>query len=122
MHLKSRLEIAADHAAFAGHFPTFPILPGAALLDEALAAIASTRGIDLTQWRIASAKFHEAVRPGDELSLEHDAAANGALRFTIRSAKRLVASGTLVQALPEAIAVPAANSVPADGTAWRSKS
>ncbi len=30
------LEISADHPAFAGHFPNFPVLPGAVLLDEAL--------------------------------------------------------------------------------------
>jgi len=32
----SALPIAEDHAAFAGHFPGFPILPGAALLDVVL--------------------------------------------------------------------------------------
>ena len=29
----------ADHPSFAGHFPKFPVLPGAVLLDEALQAI-----------------------------------------------------------------------------------
>ena len=49
----SELHIAADHPAFPGHFPSFPILPGAALLDEALRDIARARGITLTQWRVA---------------------------------------------------------------------
>jgi len=35
----SRIEVAPDHPAFAGHFPKFPVLPGAALLDEALQLI-----------------------------------------------------------------------------------
>jgi 3-hydroxymyristoyl/3-hydroxydecanoyl-(acyl carrier protein) dehydratase len=109
MSLKSRLGIAGDHASFAGHFPTFPILPGAVLLDEALRTIANTRGIDLTQWRIASAKFLQAVRPGDELCLEHDTPANGSIRFTISAADRLVASGTLL------------NSAVDDRGAWREK-
>ncbi len=112
--MQSRLEIAEDHASFAGHFPRFPILPGAVLLDEALAVIAHERGIDLTHWRIASAKFLDVVRPGDELCLQHDAAADGSIRFTIRAASRTVASGTLSHSAPEAAI--------ADGRAWRPKS
>jgi 3-hydroxymyristoyl/3-hydroxydecanoyl-(acyl carrier protein) dehydratase len=108
MNMLCRLEIARNHASFAGHFPRFPILPGAVLLDEALAVIARDRGIDLIHWRIASAKFLDVVRPGDELSLEHDAPANGSIRFTIRVADRAVASGVL-------------STAPEDGSAWRPK-
>jgi 3-hydroxymyristoyl/3-hydroxydecanoyl-(acyl carrier protein) dehydratase len=96
------LEISRDHPAFAGHFPRFPVLPGAVLLDEALQAIERERGIDLTQWQIASAKFQEAVRPGDALHLEHDAAGSDLIRFTIRAANRTVASGSLSRAEPRA--------------------
>jgi 3-hydroxyacyl-[acyl-carrier-protein] dehydratase len=108
MNMLCRLQIARDHASFAGHFPGFPILPGAVLLDEALAVIARDRGIDLLDWRIASAKFLDVVRPGDELLLEHDTAANGSIRFTIRVADRAVASGVL-------------SAAPEDGSAWRSR-
>ena len=52
--------------------PGFPVLPGAVLLDEVLPVIERQRGIDLTQWQIASAKFLEPVRPGDALRLEHE--------------------------------------------------
>lgn len=89
------LEIPADHPSFAGHFPTFPVLPGAVLLDEALRRIAHELGLDLTQWCIASAKFLGAVRPGDALHLEYDAPTNGSIRFTVRVAKRSVVNGTL---------------------------
>jgi len=65
--LHSRLDVARDHPAFAGHFPKFPVLPGAALLDEALQLIERERGIDLTQWLVASVKFLDVVRPGDAL-------------------------------------------------------
>ena len=84
-----------DHPAFAGHFPKFPVLPGAVLLDEALQVIQRDRGIDLTQWQITSAKFLDAVRPGDLLDLEHEAANNSLIRFSIRVAARCVASGSL---------------------------
>jgi 3-hydroxyacyl-[acyl-carrier-protein] dehydratase len=93
--LHSRLEVARDHPAFAGHFPKFPVLPGAALLDEALQLIQRERGIDLTQWQVASVKYLDVVRPGDVLGLEHDIPKNGLIRFVIRCADRTVASGSL---------------------------
>lgn len=89
------LHIAADHPSYAGHFPGFPVLPGAVLLDETLRAIASARGIDLAAWQISSAKFLDGVRPGDSLVLEHDAPAAGAIRFAIHAGKRKVVGGTL---------------------------
>ena len=93
----SLIEIPEDHPAFAGHFPKFPVLPGAVLLDEALQAIESSRGIDLRDWRIAFVKFMDAVRPGDALRLEHAAPHSGVIRFTIHAASRLVASGSLAR-------------------------
>ena len=96
--LHSLIEVPEDHPAFAGHFPRFPVLPGAVLLDEVLQAIESQRGIDLTQWRIASAKFLGLVRPGDALHLEHEVSKGGSIRFTLSAANRKVASGCLSHA------------------------
>src|ERR1700694_46736 len=84
----SPIEIPEDHPAFAGHFPKYPVLPGAVLLDEALQAIESARGIDLRDWRIASVKFMDAVRPAPH---------GGVIRSTIHAAARLVASGSLAR-------------------------
>jgi 3-hydroxyacyl-[acyl-carrier-protein] dehydratase len=95
MKMQSTLTVAADHPSFSGHFPTFPVLPGAVLLDEMLHAIEAARGIDLKAWHIASAKFQGAVRPRDRLVLEHEAATPGLIHFTIRVDDRKVASGTL---------------------------
>jgi 3-hydroxymyristoyl/3-hydroxydecanoyl-(acyl carrier protein) dehydratase len=97
--MRGVLEIAADHPAYAGHFPAFPVLPGAVLLDVALAAIQQARGIDLTAWQLASAKFLAVVRPGDALSLEHETPGAGTIRFTIRNHEhdRTVATGTLLR-------------------------
>src|ERR1700677_870497 len=95
--MHSPIDVPQDHPSFAGHFPKFPVLPGAVLLDEALQIIQRQRGIDLTQWHVASVKFLDLVRPGDALRLEHSVAANsGSIRFTIRVADRTVASGNLV--------------------------
>jgi 3-hydroxyacyl-[acyl-carrier-protein] dehydratase len=95
MNLSKTIQLAADHPAYAGHFPNFPVLPGAVLLDEVLQVIAAERGIDLNGWQIASAKFLEAVRPGDALRIEFDAAAAGAIRFSVFATERKVIGGVL---------------------------
>jgi 3-hydroxyacyl-[acyl-carrier-protein] dehydratase len=90
----STLTVSTQHPAFDGHFPGAPLLPGVVLLDEMLRAVEDAgRG---GGWSIATAKFLQPVRPGETLTFEHEPVTNGALRFTIRSAGRPVATGTLV--------------------------
>lgn len=89
------IRVAADHPAFAGHFPGMPILPGAVLLDAALHLIEADLHLDLTQWQLASAKFLEAVRPGDDITVEHGGADADAVRFAVRIADRSALVGTL---------------------------
>jgi 3-hydroxyacyl-[acyl-carrier-protein] dehydratase len=95
MKMQSTLTIAADHPAFCGHFPAFPVFPGAALLDEMLGILESAHGIDLKSWHISSVKFLDAVRPRDSLLFEHEAPTAGLIRFTISVADRKIASGSL---------------------------
>jgi 3-hydroxymyristoyl/3-hydroxydecanoyl-(acyl carrier protein) dehydratase len=95
--LRRQLPIAPDHAAYPGHFPGFPLLPGAVLLDEALCEIGRARQVDLREWRLGSVKFLGLVRPGDPLWLEHSAH-DGTIRFAITGAGRAVASGVLSRA------------------------
>ena len=92
------LQLADDHPAFAGHFPGLPILPGAVLLDQTLAAIARARDLDLLEWQVASVKFLEIVRPGEPLRVEHESADDVTVGFTVRSGDRLIASGILTAA------------------------
>jgi 3-hydroxymyristoyl/3-hydroxydecanoyl-(acyl carrier protein) dehydratase len=87
------LTIAADHPAFAGHFPGCPILPGVVLLDEALQAARAAGALPAGAFRIASAKFLRPVLPGSSLVIHHRRAAGGAIEFDIVSAGERVATG-----------------------------
>ena len=94
--MESALPVAADHPAYAGHFPGRPILPGVVLLGEALDAVARATGRAVGHWSVASAKFLRPVEPGTQLTLVHEVDDAGAVRFEIRGGGRVVASGNLV--------------------------
>ena len=93
--MESALRIAADHPAYAGHFPGRPILPGVALLAEVMHAVSQSTGRGADGWNLAGAKFLQPVTPGMPLTLVQTAADGGAVRFEVRSASGIVASGTL---------------------------
>ncbi|MBM2768786.1 AMP-binding protein [Burkholderia anthina] len=87
--------IPADHPALPGHFPGHPIVPGVVLLDHAIAALGASLNRPLHTWRLASAKFLSPVAPGEPVDLAFEAAAGGAIRFTLRVGPRDVATGML---------------------------
>ncbi|WP_316157059.1 AMP-binding protein [Cupriavidus sp. BIC8F] len=91
--------IDADHPAIAGHFPGHPIVPGVVLLDHAVLALGAALGRRLAVTQAGAIKFLSPVTPGERVEILHhaDAAADGgeSIRFTLRSAGRDVASGTL---------------------------
>ncbi|WP_426396885.1 AMP-binding protein [Ralstonia sp. R-29] len=91
--------IPADHPALPGHFPGHPIVPGVVLLDHALQHIGAAQGRSLDACKISSAKFLSPAAPGEPLDVAFDTTASGAIRFTIRTGERDVASGVL--AAPE---------------------
>ena len=88
------LALPADHPAYEGHFPGAPVLPGAVLLDAVIGALEMRLG-PARPWRVTVVKFLGAVRPGEPLELEHEALANGAIRFRVISGARTVATGML---------------------------
>lgn len=96
MESKSTLVFAADHPAFAGHFPGAPIVPGVLLLDAAMHALAAQSGQAITD--IASAKFLQPVRPGEALGLECRLSGTGRAGFDISNAGQRVATGQLTLA------------------------
>ncbi|MGV3740832.1 MAG: 3-hydroxyacyl-ACP dehydratase FabZ family protein [Burkholderiaceae bacterium] len=76
--------IAADHPAYAGHFPGMPITPGVVLLDEAMHRIAQSEKFALRQCKISNAKFLKPVLPGARLVLHYESRPNGSINFEIK--------------------------------------
>jgi len=94
--MESALNLAADHPAYAGHFPGHPILPGVVLVAEALAAIAQSSGRAVDAWTLAGVKFLQPVTPGTALTLVQSPGEGGAVRFEVRAGERVVATGHVV--------------------------
>lgn len=88
------LPIAADHPAFAGHFPGQPVVPAVVLLDETLQALATQRALQ-GRWQIVSAKFHSMVLPGETVLLTHQQQSPGHFSFALHVQQRLIARGQL---------------------------
>jgi len=98
--VETALTLARDHPAYAGHFPGRPILPGVVILAEVLAAIEAATSLPPERWEIANAKFLEPVLPGSPLTLRHEATDSGGVRFEVRSAGTVIASGMLARRDP----------------------
>ena len=92
------LKIEAEHPSYAGHFPGAPILPGVVLLDAALHRLEQLHRIDPAHCEIPAFKFSSPVRPGDALTLDLIASADGATRITLHSGPRGVANGLVLAA------------------------
>ena len=75
------LRLSAEHPSLAGHFPGRPIVPGAVLLDEILAAIERSQGLGPVAWTVKWVKFMRPVLPGNELALEMTMTPVGEIRF-----------------------------------------
>ncbi|MEO6024526.1 MAG: hypothetical protein ABIP64_15710 [Burkholderiales bacterium] len=89
--------IPVDHPSVAGHFPGNPIIPGAVLLSEVVAAwhdIGNTQGVVT----LRTAKFLSPTRPGDRVAIEFDGSPTGSVKFTCSVGTTVVASGTLSSA------------------------
>ena len=89
-----------DHPTGAGHFPGNPIIPGAVLLAEVIRAIEITRGVDLLQCQIKSAKFSFPTRPGDHLIIEFSEVTEHEIKFQCTVQEKIVLTGAIKCAAP----------------------
>ncbi|BAL24094.1 3-hydroxyacyl-ACP dehydratase FabZ family protein [Azoarcus sp. KH32C] len=92
---ETSVTVAADHPAFAGHFPGRPILPGVVLLGWAAKALGDVLGRTVPPCDIASAKFLRPVAPGTRLVIRLTQQPSGAWRFDIVDGSDAVATGSL---------------------------
>lgn len=98
MQGETSLSFAADHPAFAGHFPGRPIVPGVLLLDAAIHAIVQARdgaAGDAAACQVNLAKFLSPVAPDESLTLSWSTTGKGQVRFDIAGNGRQVATGVL---------------------------
>jgi len=95
MWQSAELRFALDHPSAAGHFPANPIIPGALMLDEIVAAIAGAARPDRVL--IRAAKFLAPVHPGENVSLRWQKLGGGTIKFECRLTGRddLTMTGTL---------------------------
>lgn len=94
--------VPVDHPAFAGHFPTRPIVPGVVLLDQAILCAARLSGaaIPTAGWQVAQAKFFVPVGPGAVLRFALQTTARGGIGFRVDCEGQEVASGNLLPPTP----------------------
>ncbi|MBB1075410.1 hypothetical protein HUU62_13425 [Rhodoferax sp. 4810] len=82
--------IPVHHPSFAGHFPHYPIVPGALLLE----LIGMAWGQPMTA--VPRVKFLQPVLPGDELMIQFTAGATQtAVQFICQRGAVLVCTGLL---------------------------
>jgi 3-hydroxymyristoyl/3-hydroxydecanoyl-(acyl carrier protein) dehydratase len=89
------LHIAADHPAFAGHFPDRPLVPGVLLLAHVLEAVLADPVLAAAVGpapRLAVAKFLAPVGPGVALAVRFETTPT-ALRFEVEAGGRGVGAG-----------------------------
>ena len=95
MRFEARGAIAASHPALAGHFPGDPIVPGALILSEVLAAARDAMGVHFVPASIPLARFHAPLRPGETFVCAIERVDATTFTYRLTRGTDLVASGTM---------------------------
>ncbi|MEZ4267842.1 MAG: hypothetical protein R3F39_15825 [Myxococcota bacterium] len=92
------VQVPADYAYYAGHFPGYPIMAGVVQLHELVMPAIAVARPDLGELRsVTNVKFHKRILPGDTLELRLGWPGDDGLSvdFEIRRADRICAAGRL---------------------------
>ena len=87
---------APDLRCTDGHFAGNPIIPGAVLLSDTLAAIAESLGAAIEICEIKTAKFFHPVRPGERMSIDYSSLHGGIVTFTCTVNSKTVLTGRVI--------------------------
>jgi 3-hydroxymyristoyl/3-hydroxydecanoyl-(acyl carrier protein) dehydratase len=88
------ITIPADHPSLAGHFPGRPIVPGAVILAEIIAAACAALG-DVRITGLPAVKFMYPLLPDQRCELSFTDKGNGGAAFELSLDGRRLASGQL---------------------------
>lgn len=91
--LQGRCTFADGAIRFAGHFPARVVVPGAAIVDQTVAAIERATGRRVTV--LKQVKFITAATPSEVLELKGTASDRQA-RFELRSAEQIICTGSVL--------------------------
>jgi 3-hydroxymyristoyl/3-hydroxydecanoyl-(acyl carrier protein) dehydratase len=89
---------SASHPMFPGHFPGYPIVPGAyllALVQREADARLRAQGERRCVTGVRAVKFMQPLRPEQAFDIAFTAAGNDGLRFSVKLGATVHASGTL---------------------------
>ncbi|MDQ6993889.1 MAG: hypothetical protein Q9M31_10465 [Mariprofundus sp.] len=88
--------IAANHPAFSGHFPSFPILPAVVELSLLQETLSSFHQSPCTIIGLPFAKFLHPIKPNTVVNIELTILNEGSGNFIIRIPQHLAAKGRLL--------------------------
>lgn len=94
--VKCQLYISADLLYFQGHFEGFPVIPGVAQINWAVAYSKTYFGVQGKFYQMANIKFKKVIRPGTilQLLLNHDPVKN-TITFNFQNDTEAFSSGVI---------------------------
>ena len=92
--IRFEIVLEATHPVFAGHFPDYPVVPGALLLAHIGREL--ERIHDLLIVGVDRARFARPVLPGDTVVVDCDAQETDKIRFRCAVGEETVAQGSLI--------------------------
>src|SRR3954451_7168185 len=68
--IRAQVRFPAEHVAFAGHFPGFPILPAFMQVQVAVDVLSAALGRPISLQAVEQAKFIKPIQPDQDVSVD----------------------------------------------------